>query len=143
MTLPRGGRSLRSLSIFLSRIKSFAAANVRIEKGQKVTSRGVYGCPSSDVFCRFARDHWHATCARIVVGVAFVSVACILNEENVLVRDFARLRRIYAEGPISIDPKRLVKLLMDAAGTHCPADFHSANAGSPVKSVIPLPSPPG
>ena len=27
--------------------------------------------------------------------------------------------------------------------THCPADFHSANAGSHVKLVISLPSPPG
>ena len=53
----------------------------------------------------------------------------------------ARLRRICAQGPISIDPKRLV-ILTDAARTHCAADFHCANAGSPVKSVKSLPSPP-
>src|SRR5262249_3154766 len=88
-------------------------------------------CPSSDVLCRLVPFHRHATCARIVVDIVFVSCVYTHSRRPHLERrksayaGFARLRRIYAQRQVPIDSKRLVKrrLLRSARGRGIAAPF--------------------
>jgi protein-S-isoprenylcysteine O-methyltransferase Ste14 len=77
-----------------SKVNTFAAANVRVEKGQKVISRGVYGFIRHPMYfgafflfigTPLALGSWWT----LLLFPVFIPilVARILNEENVLVRD--------------------------------------------------------
>src|SRR6516162_1540141 len=103
---------------FLSRIESeyLRCCQRPCRRGTKSDlNRRIRTCSSSDVLCRFVSFHWHATCARIVVDIAFVS--CVYSHSRCAHPErrkstcagLAWLRRIYAQGPIPIDSRRLVK----------------------------------
>jgi protein-S-isoprenylcysteine O-methyltransferase Ste14 len=60
----------------VSKVNTYAAANVRVEEGQKVISTGVYGFVRHPMYlAALFLLIWHATCARIVVDIA--SVSCV------------------------------------------------------------------
>src|SRR5262249_49526436 len=106
-------------------------------------NRRIPTCPSSDVLCRLVSFHRHATCAWIVVDIAFVSRVYTHSGGTHLKRrksayvGFARLRRIYAQRPVPIDPKRLVKRRLPRADAwwsgplFCLAAMHSNHIWNP------------
>jgi hypothetical protein len=72
------GDALVAFSFYIfylvSKVNTYAAANIRGRRWTKSDlNRRIPICPSSDVLCRLVSSHWHATCARVVVGIAFVS----------------------------------------------------------------------
>ena len=63
------------LFYLVSKVNTYAAANIRVEQGQKVISSGVYALVRHPMyFGAFVSFCRHARCARIVVGLA--SVPC-------------------------------------------------------------------
>jgi hypothetical protein len=69
------GAALVAVSFYLfylvSKVNTYAAANIRVEEGQKVISTGMYGfCPASDVFRGAVPAHRNSARARVVVDAA-------------------------------------------------------------------------
>ena len=126
------GDTLVAFSFYIfylvSKVNTYAAANVRVEEGQKVISTGVYGFVRhpmyfAALFLPLARHlRW------IVVDIAFVS--CVYTHSRCTYPErrkstcagLARLRRIHAQRPIPIDFKCLVNV-----------DFHPLAKNSVIK----------
>ena len=92
------GNALVTLSFYLfylvSKVNTYAAANVRVEEGQKVISTGVYGFVRHPMYFAalflligtpLALGSWWTL---LLIPVSFpILVARIVNEEKVLVRE--------------------------------------------------------
>jgi protein-S-isoprenylcysteine O-methyltransferase Ste14 len=92
------GNALVALSFYIfylvSKVNSYAAANVRVEEGQKVISTGVYGFVRHPMYfgalflfigTPLALGSWWTLL--LVPALIAILVARILNEEKVLVRE--------------------------------------------------------
>ena len=157
------GDALVAFSFYIfylvSKVNTYAAANVRVEEGQKVISTGVYGFVHHPMyFAALFLLIGTATCARIMVDIAFVSCVythscCTYPERRKSTcAELARLRRIYAQRPIPIDSKRLVKSstppLLDITTTAAPPFFVRMSQLGQLRSQrhtnsmsVPLPEP--
>ena len=105
------GDALVALSFYIfylvSKVNTYAAANVRVEEGQRgYFIRRIRLCSSSDVLCRSVSFCRRAACSRVMVDVALLPGVYTASRSPYFERrrtpraGFARLRRLCAQCPI-------------------------------------------